>query len=63
MNIRTRHIAMLLYGGLAAILLVTKPELVTTVQDALVLIGPFIAMFTWDKISAMRSGTDNSNVK
>jgi len=41
---------MLLYGGIATLALVVKPELFTNIQDIILLIAPFIGMFTWDKI-------------
>jgi len=50
MNFRTRHMAILLYGGVATLLIIAKPELFTTMQDIMLVLSPFIAMFTWDKI-------------
>ena len=48
MEFRTRHMAMFLYAGLAAVILMK--DLVTAPLDAIALIGPLVGMFTWDKI-------------
>ena len=50
MEFRTRHIAIVLYGGITALAIILKPELINTMQDLLLATSPFIAMFTWDKI-------------
>ena len=50
MEFRTRHMALFLYGGLAALGIILRPELITSMQDLILLIAPFIGMFTWDKI-------------
>jgi len=42
--------ALFLYGGVATLLIIAKPELFTTMQDMMLVLTPFIAMFTWDKI-------------
>jgi len=42
--------AIFLYGGIAALAIVIKPELIASIQDLMLVIAPFIAMFTWDKI-------------
>ena len=44
--------AIFLYGGLAALAIVLKPELIESMQDLMLLIAPFIAMFTWDKLKS-----------
>ena len=49
MNIRTRHMALLTYAGLAAIILF-QGGLVTTFESAMALLGPIAGMFVWDKI-------------
>jgi hypothetical protein len=48
MNIRTRHMALLVYGGLAGIVL--AKDLVTDPVQIIALIAPIAGMFTWDKI-------------
>ena len=52
MEFRSRHIAMFLYGGIAALAITLKPELITSMVDLAMLIAPFIVMFTWDKIKS-----------
>ncbi len=53
MNIRTRHMALLTYTGLAAIVLVK--EIVNTPEFAIALLAPIIGMFTWDKIKGTQT--------
>ena len=50
MEFRIRHMAIFLYGGIAALGIVLKPELIATMTDLVMLLAPFIGMFTWDKI-------------
>jgi len=50
MEFRTRHMALFLYGGIAALGIILKPELIASMQDLLMLVAPFIGMFSWDKI-------------
>ena len=50
MKFRTRILAIALYGGIAALGVIMKPELIVTMQDLMLLLAPFIGMFTWDKI-------------
>lgn len=52
MNIRTRHMAVLTYAGLAAMII--WKELVNTPEMALALVAPLIGMFTWDKIKGTK---------
>ena len=52
MEFRTRHIAILLYGGISALAIVLKPELIDNMTDLMMLTTPFIAMFTWDKLKS-----------
>lgn len=54
MEFRTRHQAMAWYGLIAVLVVATNygQGVVLSIQDALILIGPFIAMFTWDKIKS-----------
>jgi len=42
--------AIALYGGIAALGIIMKPELIVTIQDLMLVLAPFIGMFTWDKI-------------
>lgn len=49
MNIRTRHMALLTYAGLAAIVLL-QGGIVTTFESAVALLAPIAGMFVWDKI-------------
>jgi len=50
MEFRTRHMSIGIYGGLAIAAFAAKPELFTSIQDVMLVLGPLIAMFTWDKI-------------
>jgi len=52
MEIKTRHIALLLYGGISALAIVLKPELINSMQDLILLLAPFGGMFVWDKIKS-----------
>jgi len=53
MNIRTRHMAIFTYTGLAAIVLIK--DIVNTPEMAIALIAPLVGMFTWDKIKGTQS--------
>jgi len=53
MEIRTRHMALLTYTGLAAIVLMK--ELVTDEIQVIALLAPIIGMFTWDKIKGSKA--------
>lgn len=53
MNVRTRHMALLTYTGLSAIVLMK--ELVTDEIQVIALLAPIIGMFTWDKIKGTQS--------
>jgi len=48
MNVRTRHMALLTYAGLASVIIMK--DLITTPEFAIALVTPLIGMFTWDKI-------------
>lgn len=52
MELHTRHIALFLYGGIGALAIVIKPELITSMQDLILLLAPFGGMFVWDKIKS-----------
>ena len=49
MNIRTRHMALLTYAGLSAIVLL-QGNLITSFESAMALLAPIAGMFVWDKI-------------
>ena len=48
MNLRTRHMALLTYTGLAAIVLVNGT--ISTPEHVIALLAPVGGMFAWDKI-------------
>jgi len=50
MALQTRHMALLTYAGIAALAMVIKPELLTSLQDVILLLAPIGGMFVWDKI-------------
>ena len=52
MNIRTRHMALLTYTGLAAVVLMK--DLINTPEFAIALLAPIVGMFTWDKIKGTK---------
>ena len=52
MNIRTRHMAILSYAGLSA--LIIAKGLITDPTQILLLIAPLIGMFTWDKLKGTK---------
>ncbi len=53
MNIRTRHMALLTYAGLAAI--VFLKDLVTDINGAVMILAPITGMFVWDKIRGTKT--------
>jgi len=52
MNIRTRHMAILSYAGLSALIIIKG--IVTDPTQVLALVAPLIGMFTWDKIKGTK---------
>jgi len=54
MNIRTRHMALLTYAGLSAIILL-HGGIVNSFNDAMALLAPIGGMFVWDKIKGTKS--------
>jgi len=48
MALRTRHMALLTYTGLAALIIIKG--VITDPVQVLALVAPIIGMFTWDKI-------------
>jgi len=44
--------AIALYGGIGALGIILKPELINSMTDLMMLTTPFIAMFTWDKLKS-----------
>lgn len=60
MNIRTRHLGILVYGGLVALIVIKG-----IVEDPLHIIGltaPIIALAMGDKIEAVVRGTSGKNI-
>jgi hypothetical protein len=53
MNIRTRHMALLTYAGLAAITLVNGT--ISTPEHIIAMLAPIGGMFAWDKIKGTQS--------
>ena len=54
MNIRTRHLGILVYGGLVA--LIIFKDIITDPVHILGLVAPIIALSTVDKIEAIVKG-------
>ena len=54
MNLRTRHMALLTYSGLAAIILI-QGNIVTDLTGAGAILAPIAGMFAWDKIKGTES--------
>jgi len=52
MEFRTRHMAILGYTGLAALIIIK--EIITDPVLVVALIAPIGGMFTWDKISGTK---------
>ncbi len=50
MNIRTRHIALMTYSGLTA--LVIAKDLVTDPTSIIAMMNPIVALWTYDKIQS-----------
>jgi hypothetical protein len=50
MNIRTRHIALMTYSGLSAIVLVK--DMLTDPTHIIALMSPIVALWTYDKIQS-----------
>jgi len=50
MNIRSRHMAIFTYTGLAALVLIK--DIVNTPEMGLALLAPLAGMFAWDKITS-----------
>jgi len=55
MNIRTRHMALLTYAGLAGIIL--AKDLITDPAGIIALLAPIGGMFVWDKINGTKPTT------
>ena len=53
MNIRTRHMAIFTYTGLAGLVLLK--DIINTPEMAIALVAPLVGMFTWDKIKGTPS--------
>ena len=54
MNIRTRHMAILTYAGIAALAIGVKPDLIASMTDLMMLVTPLAGMFVWDKIKGTK---------
>lgn len=50
MEIRTRHMALFLYAGMATAVMVIRPEIVTDITTLMIVLTPIAGMFAWDKI-------------
>ena len=53
MNLRTRHMALLTYTGLAA--MVILKGIITEPSQVIGLLAPVVGMFTWDKLKGTPS--------
>ncbi len=60
MNIRTRHLGILVYGGLVA--LIVMKEIVEDPLQIIALTAPIIALAMGDKIEAIVRNKSNTNV-
>jgi len=59
MNIRTRHLGILVYGGIVALIVIK--DIITDPVHIIGLLAPIVAMVAADKVEAMArktSGTD-----
>ena len=61
MNIRTRHLGILVYGGLVALIVIK--ELLTDPVQIIALTAPIIVLAMGDKIEAIVRNTSGSNAK
>ena len=61
MNIRSRHIAMMLYGAFGFTALIQYPDIFNSIESIMAVMTPLIGMFTWDKVDAMRVGASNKS--
>ena len=59
MNIRTRHLGILVYGGIVA--LIVMKDIVTDPTLIIGLVAPIVALAGADKIEAIARGTSNKN--
>ncbi len=61
MNIRTRHLGILVYGGIVA--LIVMKDIVTDPMLIIALIAPIVALAGVDKIEAIARGTSGTDQK
>ena len=59
MNIRTRHLGILVYGGLVALIVIK--DIITDPVHIIALTAPIIALAMGDKIEAIVRGASNKN--
>ena len=60
MNIRTRHLGILVYGGLVA--LIVMKDIITDPLQIVTLVAPIVVLASADKIEAIVRNKSNSNV-
>jgi len=60
MNIRTRHLGILVYGGLVA--LIVMKDIITDPLQIVTLVAPIVVLASVDKIEAIVRNKSNSNV-
>jgi len=63
MNIRSRHLGMLTYGGCISLAIVVKPDLLQTMTDLVMISAPLIVLATADKIEAIARNVSGKNSK
>ena len=61
MNIRTRHLGILVYGGIVA--LIVMKDIITDPVHILSLTAPIIVLATADKIESIARGTSGKDNK
>ncbi len=60
MNIRTRHLGILVYGGLVA--LIVMKDIISDPLQIVTLVAPIVVLASVDKIEAIVRNKSNSNV-
>jgi len=59
MNIRTRHLGILVYGGIVALIVIK--DIITDPVHILALTAPIIVLATADKVEAIARGRSGAN--
>ena len=59
MNIRTRHLGILVYGGLVALIVIK--DIITDPVHILGLVAPIVALASADKVEAIVRGKSGNN--